>query len=135
MSAQFPDYLLTAYWVNYNDRRIRIRAERRCEDKDGLDIIELQFAGIEAYYFEGDNLGTIFGEIVEASLAVFIDEHAEDFDQAFRGHGWPSFWRGSKTETFDYLDGHSMKIFRLDTDYGMRGWILARAFEAIDKLA
>lgn len=126
MSAPFGDYQLISYIVRCDRTEIRLYAKRRHWHGEPM-VTEIFFSGVEAYYFEHDNFGTILTDILESPLEAFLEQRTEQFQKGYHQSGWPRFWKLLAPEAYLlYLRERSAHAYEVFSAYGMWGWVLAR---------
>jgi len=126
VGAPFGDYVLSSYTVACDRAEIVLRAQRQVPGDPR--VTEIVFAGVVAYDFAFDNLGTILSDMTEHPLGELIGSHAERLREGARASGWAPFMKPDLAETIRDLETNGIHAFAIDSAIGLRGWVLARSF-------
>lgn len=122
------DSVLFGYEVNGATRTITLHTETQTGgDEAFVDVI---FAGVVAYQFEGDAMSNIiFG--IEPVPSERQDEIANVIVEQQRQHGTMPGW-DRNAETFQqHCARTSLTPFGIQSSYGLDGWVLAAAMTQV----
>lgn len=128
MIPSIHDSLLYAYEVDGDRKHIVLHT--RPHSGGGTARVDIVFAGVEAYHFEGDCLGNIVFGIEALTTSSEVDD-PQLIEKRYRRFGWPRGWN-PPTETFDeFVANHRCRIYQLTSSYGMEGFVVARRMESV----
>ena len=116
-----------SYIVDCESKRIILHTSyRNAEPHEFTDAV---FTDVVAHYFEYVLPGNILFAIEEVDLDAVLVENSELFENSWR-YGWPNQdYKGDLDRLANWLRGHSVKGFKLQSSYGLSGWVLAREYE------
>lgn len=120
------DSLLTGYEVDGKKRTIVMHTEPH--QGGGEAFVDVIFTGVVAYQFEGDAMGNIIFEIEPASAEVRPDIATVIVAQQ-RQHGTMPDWNPTSETLEQYCDGVGLTMFRIQSSYGLDGWVIAASME------
>ena len=116
------DTFLISYSVLCRKRKIHLHTAFL--DKEPHEYTDVIFSGVVIYHFEGDNLDTIIFDIEEAELEDIYAEYEHLFSR-LKNYAWVTFTYESKEDLFQKMREKNVKAFRINSSYGLAGWIWA----------
>jgi len=94
----------------------------------GEAFVDVIFAGVVAYQFEGDAMSNIiFG--IELALPEYADEIAKMIVEQQRQHGIMPDWNRTGETLEQHCDRAGLTLFSIQSSYGLDGWVIAKAVE------
>ena len=118
------DYEVNAYLVDGKNRTIRFTLSAAKGSANQSEPSELIFRDVEGYLFERDLDTGVVLAVEERPLTTFLTENEEYFAHESQW-GWPQFWRGSADLTATWLTSRGCRVWKIETSYGLSGWIVA----------
>ncbi|QJC23775.1 hypothetical protein [Ralstonia solanacearum] len=115
---------MASYEVRCSERIIVVRAEYGGDSRSGAGI-NLVFAGVQAYQFEGDAFGNIILDLEEVPLQGLLEERWAGIAESYRMSGAPGPWGAKLSAAAQYLRELGAKGFVLSSSYGLSGWVIA----------
>ncbi|MDB0568711.1 hypothetical protein ACYT84_22400 [Ralstonia solanacearum] len=125
MLPSLHDCYLASYEVRCSERIIVVRAEYGGDSRSGAGI-NLAFAGVQAYRFEGDAFGNIILDLEEVPLQGLLEEQWAGIAESYRMSGAPGPWAAKLSSAAPYLRELDAKGFVLSSSYGLSGWVIAK---------
>ena len=113
---------MVAYEVDGERRRIVLHTQ--FEAKESVERTDIIFENVVAYYFEGDNFGTILLSVDELSIPELVASNRHLFEEGSR-YAWPGPWNNSLEESVRYMQAAGAKAFQICSAYGLGGWAVA----------
>ena len=118
------DNRIVAYQVDAERRRIVLHT--RDEEPVPAEQTDIVFEGVLAYYFEGDNLGSILAGVKEIALEQLVGKNRALFEREHK-YAWPGPWNTSPEASLHHFQSNGAKAFEISSYYGLAGWVVADA--------
>jgi hypothetical protein len=115
--------------------RKRIVLHTSFAERELHEFTDVVFSGVVAHYFEHVLQGNILFAIDEADIESIVTEYADLFEKSWR-YGWPLQsveYKGDVDFLVGWLRQHSVRAFKIDSSYGISGWVLATNYELIER--
>lgn len=117
------DYYIIAYSVNLEERKLVIQTYNNIKKKQG----KICFYEVLAHSFKCIIDYNIILDIQECEISFFFNDNKEELIK-MQDYGWPIVYL-TEQELIDYIRTHEYKYIKINSSYGMDGWILARSYE------
>jgi hypothetical protein len=118
-----------SYIVDCERKRITLHTSYR--DSEPHEFTDIVFSDVVAHYFEHVLPGNILFAIDEVELHALLVENSELFERSWR-YAWPNQdYKGDLDHLAKRLRDHSVKAFKLQSSYGLSGWVLAGNYELL----
>jgi hypothetical protein len=122
MNLSIHDNQIISYTVNSHKREIHFQTVYK--DKEPYEYTDVIFSGVIIYHFECDNFNSIILDIDEVSLEEVYSQYESLFFK-LKNYGWLSIDFETKEELIQKMKIENIKAFRINTSYGLDGWIWA----------
>ena len=117
------DSYIIAYSVNLEERKLVIQTYNNIKKKQGkicfYEVLTHSFKCIIDY--------NIILDIQECEISFFFNDNKEELIK-MQDYGWPIVYL-TEQELIDYIRTNEYKYIKINSSYGMEGWILARSYE------
>jgi hypothetical protein len=126
------DYTLTEITVNARARTILFRGELALEDS--VNRAEAEFTDVQAYVFDGDALGTILGDILEADPLEMYRVYKQRMQETYSKSGGHAPWVVDEAEAIEHFRKHGTRAFTIESAIGLVGavWAGSYAFKLLN---
>ena len=124
--ASIHDNYVISYTVLCEDRKLIMHTEQSyLMPAERTDVI---FHGMEAYFLEGDNFGTVLFSIDEVQIDSLVEENRSKFDEGTK-YAWPGPWNKSVEDSKKYLKDGNCRAWSISSSIGMRGFVIAQGIK------
>ena len=134
MSGQISvhDNILLGYEVCSETKKIILHTEFRDGGEEDRVTTDVVFTDVLGYHFEGDLFTSIIFGVWEESIDAALHHHPDLLERRVR-YGWPQGWESKKESLEAYLKRKNLKVYRLQSSYGMDGFVMAASMEMIKR--
>ena len=120
------DSYIVEYSVNFEKKNMVIKTHNNTKGKRS----EILFSEVLTYSFKCIIDYNIISNIEEREISTFFNENQEELKK-MEGHCWPIDYQTEK-ELIAFLRNSGYKYIRVNSSYGMFGWILAKSYEIVE---
>ena len=120
------DNYIVGYSVDVEKKNIVIKTYNNTKEKQS----EILFLEVLTHSFKCIIDYNIISNIEEREISVFYIENQEE-KKKMEGHCWPIDYQTEK-ELVAFLRNNGYKYIRVNSSYGMFGWILAKSYEIVE---
>lgn len=92
---------------------------------DNGQYSDLLFKDVFAFHFEEQLPHSIILDILEDEVDIFYTDNKEILDKG-KDYYWPMDYENSE-EILSYIKSKSYRYYKIQSSYGLNGWILSRA--------
>ena len=117
------DECINAYSVNLEEKTIVIQMYNNSEKK----YRRVHFNGVLTHSFKCIIDYNIVLDINQYEIESFIVDNKEEL-MKLEGNCWPIDYQTEK-ELIEFLKNNEYKYIKINSSYGMFGWILAKSYE------
>lgn len=119
------DNYIVGYSVNIKEKELTIQTVQSLDDVNGRGE-SIYFSEVLTHSFECILQCNIVFDIDECDIDTFISDHQTELEE-MQVYGWPIDYDDLE-ELKKYLISNEYKYIRLNSSYGMSGWILAKSY-------
>lgn len=116
------DYIVT-YSVNLKEKYIIIQIYNSNNNKQKKII----FSDVLTHCFKCIIDYNIILDIQEYEISSFVKDNQEELIE-MKGHCWPIDYQ-TEQELINFLVSNEYKYIKINSSYGMFGWVLAKSYE------
>lgn len=117
------DDCIVAYSANLEDKNIVVQTYNNTKKKQG----KIYFSGVLTHSFKCIIDYNIISDIQECEIRTFFSDNQEELIK-MEGYCWPVEYQTTQ-ELIDFLITNDYKYIKINSSYGMFGWILAKSYE------
>lgn len=117
------DDCIVAYSVNLEEKVVDIQTYNNTKKKQG----KICFSGVLTHSFRCIIDYNIILDIQECEISIFFSDNQEELIR-MKGYGWPIVYQ-TEQELLDFLITNEYKYIKINSSYGMEGWILANSYK------
>ena len=117
------DDCIVTYSVNLEEKVVVIQTYNNTEKKQR----KIRFYGVLTHSFKCIIDYNIIADIHECEITSFIIDNQEELIK-MEGYCWPVDYH-TEQELIDFLRTNEYKYIKINSSYGMFGWILAKSYE------
>ncbi|MCI8749451.1 MAG: hypothetical protein HFH67_16595 [Lachnospiraceae bacterium] len=116
------DYLVS-YSVDLVKKDVIIQTYNNTEKRQR----RIYFSEVLTHFFRCINDYNIISGIDECDIYSFVKDNQEEFKK-MEGYCWPVDYN-TEMELIDFLITNKYKYIKINSSYGMFGWIIAKSYE------
>lgn len=116
------DYII-GYSVDLKEKDMVILTYNNKEKKQK----KICFSEVLTHSFECIIDYNIIFDVQECEICSFVNDNREELIK-MKGYCWPVNYQTEK-ELIDFLATNEYKYIRINSSYGMSGWVLAKSYE------
>ncbi len=120
------DDCIVAYNVNLEEKVVVIQTYNNTKKKQG----KIYFSEVLTHSFKCIIDYNIISDIEECEISNFFIENQEELKK-MEGHCWPIDYQ-TERELIIFLRNNGYKYIRVNSSYGMFGWILAKSYDIVE---
>lgn len=120
------DDCIVAYNVNLEEKIVVIQTYNTTKKKQR----KICFSGVLTHSFKCIIDYNVISDIEECEISEFFNENQVELKK-MEGHCWPIDYQTEK-ELIVFLRNNGYKYIRVNSSYGMFGWILAKSYEIVE---
>lgn len=117
------DDCIVTYSVNLEEKVMVIKTYNNTEKK----YRKIQFNGVLTHSFKCIIDYNLIADIRECEISRFIIENQEELTK-MEGYCWPVDYQ-TEEELIGFLRMHKYRYIKINSSYGMFGWVLAKSYE------
>ena len=117
------DDCIVAYNVNLEEKVVVIQTYNNTKKKQR----KISFSEVLTHSFKCIIDYNIIFDIQECEISIFFSDNQEELIR-MKDYGWPIVYQ-TKQELIDFLITNEYKYIKINSSYGMEGWILAKFYE------
>ena len=125
MFAGIHDSLLTGYSVNSETQELVLWMQPHQESAPSP--FHVVFNGVAAHFFEAPLLPAVLSDIASVSAERLVAEQWHSLERGYTSCGWPGPWADTLAHATQFVQSSSLQAFRVESSYGLSGWVLARS--------
>ena len=119
------DDCIIAYSVNLERKNLVIQTYNNIEKRQS----KIHFEGVLTHSFKCIIDYNIISDIYECEISNFVNDNREELKK-MEGYCWPIDYQTNQ-ELIDFLIVNEYRYIKINSSYGMFGWILAKSYEII----
>lgn len=119
------DNYIVGYSVNIKEKELTIQTVQSLDDINGRGE-SIYFSEVLTHSFECILQCNIVFDIDECDIDTFISDHQTELEE-MQVYDWPIDYDDLE-ELKKYLISNEYKYIRLNSSYGMSGWILTKSY-------
>ena len=123
------DDYIAAYSVNLEEKNIIIQTYNKIKKKHS----KICFSEVLTHSFRCIIDYNIIMDIQECEISTFCRDNHEKLIK-MQGYCWPVDYQ-TEEELIDFLRTNNYKYIRINSSYGMSGWVLAKAFKYVELIS
>lgn len=116
------DYLIS-YSVNLKEREVVIRTYNNSEKKQK----KIHFSEVLTHSFKCVIDYNIISDVSECEINNFVRDNQDELIK-MEGYCWPIDYQTDQ-ELIEFLKTNGYKYIKVNSSYGMFGWLLAKSYE------
>ena len=120
------DNYIVGYSVDVKKKNIVIKTYNNTKEKQN----EILFLEVLTHSFKCIIDYNIISDIEEYEISAFCIDNQEELKK-MEGYCWPIDYQ-TESELIEFLKNNDYKYIRVNSSYGMFGWILAKSYEIVE---
>lgn len=117
---------IVGYSVNFKEKIMVIDTYNNAQKKQR----KIYFSEVLTHSFQCIIDFNIISDVQECKISSFIQENEEELVKR-KGHCWPIDYQ-TEQELMDFLIANEYKYIKINSSYGMFGWILAKGYQIVE---
>lgn len=120
------DSYIVEYRVDFEKKNMVIKTYNNTKGKQ----YKILFSEVLTYSFKCIIDYNIISDLEEREISAFCNENQEELKK-MEGHCWPTDYQ-TENELIAFLRNKGYKYIRVNSSYGMFGWILAKSYKIVE---